>query len=183
MSKNFFVIPVFTHFLCSKVSRNTKRQSHLKKVIISRDFVVFPVSSHFPYSKVSKNRKTTKSRGKSHFFKGFCRFFCFYTLFVFKSVQKQENDTSLEKVIISRDFVVSRHFPYSRDFVVSPVSLETLLEKVGRFKGFCHFPLFPDTSTELSAGVRPGPSQIKWPIDSVGNEHTQLQHGGGTGHM
>ena len=101
---------------------------------MSRDFVISPVYRHFLDSKVSRNRKTTKSLEK--------------------------------KTLFSRDLVV---LPVSRHFFVRKVSRNSQTTKsleIMTFQGILlfllfldtfhiqgdlSFPLFPDTSTELSA--------------------------------
>ena len=55
-------------------------------LLYSKDLVVSHVYRHFPNSKVSGNSKTTKSL---EVFKEFGQISCFWTLSVFKSVQKE----------------------------------------------------------------------------------------------
>ena len=56
------------------------------RLLCSKDLVISHVYRHFPNSKVSGNSKTTKS---FEVFKEFGQISCFWTLSVFKSVQKE----------------------------------------------------------------------------------------------
>ena len=56
------------------------------RLLCSKDLVISHVYRHFPNSKVSGNSKTTKSL---EVFKEFGQISCFWTLSVFKSVQKE----------------------------------------------------------------------------------------------
>ena len=91
-------------------------------------------SKSLEYGRCLETGNTTKSLGQ-FLFNGFCCFSCFWTLSVFKGF-----------------VVVSRHFPYSKDFVVSlfpnTINLQKCLEtgkttksfeKIIIVKGFCHF--------------------------------------------
>ena len=96
-SKDFVVSPVYSFIPYSKelvvsmfldtfrTQRNWPFPCFLT-LLYSKDLVVSHVYRHFPNSKVSGNSKTTKSL---EVFKEFGQISCFWTLSVFKSVQKE----------------------------------------------------------------------------------------------
>ena len=133
-SRRFYFNKGFCHFPVSRHFPGRSVPPCPGRFCFNKGFCHFPVSRHVPFSKVSRNRKTTKSLEK--------------------------------KTLISRDLVV---LPVSRHFFVWKVSRNSQTTKsleIMTFQGILlfllfldtfhiqgdlSFPLFPDTSTELSA--------------------------------
>ena len=103
-------------------------------MIIVKGFCHFPVYRHFLDSKVSRNRKTTKSLEKKHYFQGNWLFYLFL-------------DTALYGKCLE---TVKRQNPLKISFFQGIWSFLLFLDTF-HIQGDLSFPLFADTSTELSA--------------------------------
>ena len=135
----------------------------------SRDFVIFLFLDTFPFQKCLETGKTTKSREKNHYFQGIWSFFLFPNTLTFKKCLVTGNTTkSLEKkhyfqgiwsfYLFLDPFLygkcletVKQQNPLKIMFFFQGIWLLLLFLDTFHIQGDLSFPLFPDTSTELSA--------------------------------